>query len=342
MKPFVIAEQNIQAGERKRVNLFVARLYDATEMSIPVEIIRGKNDGPTLFISGAIHGNEINGVEIVRLVSQQKELADLYGTLILIPIVNIFGFNNKTRYLPDNRDLNRCFPGFEGGSLASRMAHQFHTEILTKCDFGIDLHTGGNHRYNLPQIRTEIANPKNLELAKSFDVSAIINSSVRDGSLRQAAADLGIPCLLYEGGEALRFNPEAIQIGVRGIFSFMKAIGMLDSVEEQMQKTREQYVAKSSYWLRAPTSGILHTRRRVGEFVKEFDLLATITDPFGERLSEVVASRDGVIIGMTTLPLVTNGDATFHIGVSDGSVPADVIEFSHELSGNDVFDPLIE
>jgi uncharacterized protein len=341
MKYFEIAKQQVKAGERKRINLFVARLYDATEMSLPLEIIRGKEDGPTLFISGAIHGNEINGVEIIRLISQQKEITSIKGTLILIPIVNVFGFNNKTRYLPDNRDLNRCFPGIESGSMASRLAHQFSSEILSRCDYGIDLHTGANHRYNLPQIRTEIANPRNLELAKSFDVAAIVNSSLRDGSLREAASDRGIPLLLYEGGEALRFNTEAIQIGVRGILSFMKEIGMLDNSSIECIHS-EPFIAKSSYWLRAPTSGILHTRKKVGDVVKEFDLLATITDPFGERLSEVIATKAGVIIGMSVLPLVTNGDATFHIGVNDSSVIPEMAEFTNEGYGNDIFDPLIE
>lgn len=343
MKSFEIAGQQIAPGERKKINLFVARLYDATEVSLPVEVIRGKKDGPTLFISGAIHGNEINGVEIIRLVSQQESLEKLAGTLILIPIVNVFGFNNKTRYLPDNRDLNRCFPGIESGSLGSKLAYQFQEEIVKKCDYGIDLHTGANHRYNFPQIRTDIDNPKNLELAKSFDVGVILNSSLRDGSLRQAASDLGIPCLLYEGGEALRFNNEAIQIGVRGIFSFMKSIDMLSDADSDYEIIHsDPFIATSSYWLRAPSSGILHTQKKIGDVVKEFDLVATITDPFGERLGEIVALRPGIIIGMTVLPLVTNGDATFHIGISDSAEPAEVAEFSNEVYGNDVFDPLIE
>ena len=205
LENLVIDGQTIKPGERKKIFLRIAALYDYTDISIPIEVIRGKVDGPILFISAAIHGDEINGVEIVKRVLKRVSIDKLKGTLIAIPIVNVFGFNNLSRYLPDRRDLNRSFPGQKNGSLASRLASIFMKEIVHKCTHGIDLHTGAVHRTNLPQIRACLDDAATKTLAKSFGVPVVIDSTLRDGSLREAARRKGIPMLLFEGGEALRF-----------------------------------------------------------------------------------------------------------------------------------------
>lgn len=318
---FIIDGHSIPLGTRKQISLEVAKLYDFTGMSVPVEVVRGKQEGPTLFISAAIHGDEINGVDIVKRLLHHKLLAKMRGTLIAVPIVNVFGFNTKSRYLPDRRDLNRCFPGDENGSLASQLAHIFMEEVVKQSNYGIDLHTGAIHRSNLPQIRGSMDDPETLRLAKAFGVPMMINSNVRDGSLREAAQNLNIPTLLFEGGEALRFNPEVIQKGIHGILAVMEAIGMLPAGSAK-QPRGESMLARSSYWMRAPHSGILIATRQLGEKVQKQELLGIITDPFGHHRFEVRAKHAGIIIGMTMLPLVNEGDACFHIatmGEADSS-----------------------
>ncbi len=326
----IIGGVSIAPGERRRLELPVAKLFDYTEMSIPVEVVRGKNNGPTLFVSAAIHGDEINGTEIIRrLLTRRRQLSGLRGTLIAVPVVNIFGFNNNTRYLPDRRDLNRSFPGSKTGSLAAQMASIFMREIVNKSTHGIDLHTGGGHRANLPQIRACIDDEETNRLAHAFNVPVIINSSLRDGSLRQAASDKGIPTLLYEGGEALRYDERVIRIGLQGIQSVMVSIGMLEGERFSMRRARKEvFTARSSYWVRAPNSGSLRARKHLGNLVVDDELLGVITDVFGNRKREVRARKSGVIVGMTMLPLVNNGDALFHIATFDD--PA-VVEERFEL-----------
>lgn len=320
--PISIAGELIAAGERKRIDVAVATLFDRTEMTIPVEIVRGKEDGPTLFVSAAIHGDEINGVEVIKRLLAQRCVSTrrLKGTLIGVPIVNVFGFNRNSRYLPDRRDLNRCFPGSAKGSLAGQIANTFMTEIVEKATHGIDLHTGAIHRTNLPQIRASLDNEETSRLAYSFGVPVIINSNVRDGSLRQAAAEKGIPMLLFEGGEALRYEEKVIQSALMGVLSTMESIGMLTPrAVKKKTKQSKVFVARSSYWVRAPHSGSLRARRRCGDRVKKDDVLGEISDPYGRDKVKVYATRTGIIIGMTMLPLVNNGDALFHIATFEDS-----------------------
>ncbi|MDH3347993.1 MAG: succinylglutamate desuccinylase/aspartoacylase family protein, partial [Desulfobulbaceae bacterium] len=225
--PFTIGEAVIQPGQRQTVDLPIARLYTHTAMDMPVHVIHGKKEGPTLFVSAAIHGDEINGVEIVRRLLKLKLTNNIRGTLIAIPIVNVYGFINRSRYLPDRRDLNRSFPGNNKGSLASHLAKVFMTEVVRKCSHGIDIHTGSNHRTNLPQIRVTLGNSETEQLAQAFGAPVILDSRLRDNSLRATVTDLGIPMLLYEGGEGLRFNESAIRVGLKGILAVMREIGML-------------------------------------------------------------------------------------------------------------------
>ena len=309
---FKISKEKVRRGERKIIKLESAGLYDYTKLSIPVEVIRGKSKGPVLFISAAIHGDEINGTEIIRRLSQKRSLKNLKGTLILIPIVNIFGFNNKSRYLPDRKDLNRSFPGSPRGSLAGRVAHQFMKEIVSKCSHGIDLHTGAIHRYNLPQIRAAFDDKATEKLAESFGAPVMINSKLRDGSLREAARKKNVKMLLFEGGQALRFEENIIRLGVKGCLSVMKEIGML-SVKQPNHEKRKVFHAQSSSWVRAPKSGTFVSKVSVGDYVSEGDTVAIVSDPFGTEESEVYSHMEGIVIGTSQLPLVNQGDAMYHV-----------------------------
>lgn len=308
----VIAGEKIRRGERRQLSVTVAKLYDFTDMKMPVVVQRGEEDGPVLFVSAAIHGDEINGVDIVRRLLKDRRLANIKGTLIAIPIVNVFGFNDKSRYLPDRRDLNRAFPGEEHGSLASQIAYIFRTEIVAHATHGIDLHTGAIHRTNLPQIRVDFSLPENLELARAFGAPVILNASPRDGSLRELQGEKKMPMLLYEAGTALRFNTRASKMGVAGILRVMKAIGMLDTLAEE-SNVADPFIAKSSHWVRAPISGIFITSKALGNIIERGDKLGIITNPFGDHEYAIYAPHAGIIIGHTILPLANEGDALYHI-----------------------------
>lgn len=308
---FKIGGTSIIRGERKKIQLAVSHLYDGTDLSIPVEVIRGKEDGPTLFISAAVHGDEINGTEIISRILKNRSLKKMKGTLITVPVVNVFGFNMLSRYLPDRRDLNRSFPGSKNGSLASRLANIFMNEIVKKSTHGIDLHTGAIHRTNLPQIRACLRSAETKRLAFDFGVPVILNSSIRDGSLREAARRKKIPMLLFEGGEALRFNDKVIEIGVNGCLSVMQSIGMLP--KKKHGKRKEVFVSGGSQWLRAPVSGLVRTLKNLGTRIKEGDSLGVITDQFGKARGEIIAPFEGIIIGQLKLPLVNSGDALYHV-----------------------------
>ncbi len=301
----------IKKGERKKIHLAVSHLYDGTDLSIPVEVIRGKDDGPTLFISAAIHGDEINGTEIISRILKSRALKKMKGTLIAVPVVNVFGFNMLSRYLPDRRDLNRSFPGSKNGSLASRLANIFMNEIVKNSTHGIDLHTGAIHRTNLPQIRACISNAETKQLAFEFGVPVILNSNIRDGSLREAARRKNIPMLLFEGGEALRFNEKVIDIGVHGCLSVMQSIGML--TKKKKAERKEVFVSWESQWLRSPSSGLVRTLKNLGTRIKEGESLGVITDQFGKSRGEIIAPFEGIIVGQLKLPLVNTGDALYHI-----------------------------
>ncbi|MGA0200044.1 MAG: M14 family metallopeptidase, partial [Prochlorotrichaceae cyanobacterium] len=226
--PLKIGGKTILPGSQCSFELPVAKLPTQTQLSLPVSVIHGRRPGPCLWLSAAIHGDEINGVEIIRQVLSQVFPKTLRGTLIAVPIVNVFGFIDQSRYLPDRRDLNRCFPGSPRGSLASRLAHLFMKEIVSHCTHGIDLHTASHHRANLPQIRANLHHPETRRCALAFAAPALMHTALRDGSLRQAAARREIPTLLYEGGEALRFEPDVIHRGTQGILRVMQALSMED------------------------------------------------------------------------------------------------------------------
>ena len=315
----IIGGTIIQRGDRKVVDIPVAPMYTHDDLSISVQVVRGKLPGPTLFISAAIHGDEINGVEIIRRLLQSKVLENLRGTLLAIPIVNVYGFLNHTRYLPDGRDLNRSFPGSEKGSLTGRVAHTFVQEIVNKCTHGIDLHTGARHRSNFPQIRADLSNPETRLMTEAFGVPVALDAKLRDGSLRGCAAESGVPLILYEAGEALRFEELYIRAGVKGIINVMRHIGMLRK-SHRKKPLAHPIISYKTSWVRAPESGILRTLVPLGDKVTKGQTLAMVADPLGSAETAITAPDDGMVIGRTNLPLVYEGDATFHIAQYGHSV----------------------
>ena len=321
-------------AERAYVDLPVADLYTHTSLNMPVQVINGKRAGPTLFVSAALHGDELNGVEIIRRLFRLKALKSLRGCLIAVPVVNVHGFLNQSRYLPDRRDLNRSFPGSATGSVAARLAYTFSKEIIEKCDFGIDIHTGAQHRSNLPQIRGNLDDKRTLDLARRFGVPVLINAKVRDGSLRGYAAENGIPTLLYETGEALRFDEVGIRAGLRGITSVMRYLEMLPPRITKTPRV-EPLQATSTSWVRAPGSGIVRTTCRLGQRVERDGMLAIISDPFGDVEFAVLSPYSGIVIGKSNLPLAHEGDALFHIARFDSiALAQDTVEEFEEHIGS--------
>jgi len=324
MQPLLIAGHEILPGETKQIEIPMVRLYTDTTMSIPVYVKRGKRKGPTLFLSAAIHGDELNGIEIISRIINSKAIAKLKGTLIAVPMVNVYGVLNQSRYLPDRRDLNRSFPGSKKGSLAARMANTFLNEIVAKADYGIDFHTGAIHRSNLPQIRANLDDEETLELAKAFGIPVLLNANLRDGSLRQSAADVDTKVLLYEAGEALRFDELAIRAGVKGAIKVMRHLGLLNKSSSRSKKVIEPFIARQSGWIRASESGLVNHHKQLGDYVAKGDVLATISDPYGAQLDEIKSHAEGIIIGKQNIPLVQEGEAMYHLAYF--KAPDDVVE----------------
>tara|TARA_R110002050_G_scaffold285601_1_gene435351 strand:+ start:769 stop:1815 length:1047 start_codon:yes stop_codon:yes gene_type:complete len=300
----------VPRGKEVKINLELPKLYN-TPTNLPIRVIRGKKAGPIVFISAAIHGDELNGIEIIRRIRKLNILKKLHGTIIFAPIVNVYGVMTLSRYLPDRRDLNRSFPGSGKGSIASRIAKIFFEEIVSKCDLGIDLHTASIHKSNLPQIRTNMDNEYTLKLARAFGAPVILHSELRDGSLRAEGEESGIPILLYEAGEALRFDETCIRIGVKGIINVLRENAMLPKVLRKGNKA--PITSRVSKWIRASESGMIRTIKALGEIVKENEVIAYIDEPLDDNSFEILAPFDGIIIGKSQIPLVQEGDAVFHI-----------------------------
>lgn len=327
--PFEIGGQSVLPGKRQTINLPMSLLSNHTPMTIPIHVIHGKKEGPSLFVSAAIHGDELNGVEIIRRVLKLARLSRLRGTLIAVPIVNVFGFIAHSRYLPDRRDLNRSFPGNSKGSLTSQLAQLFFKEVVSRCTHGIDLHIGAIHRTNLPQIRVNLDDPGMEQLAQAFSAPLVLHSNLRDGSLRLAATEMNIPTMLYEAGEALRFDELSIRIGVRGVVRVMEALGMLTASGHASPSV--SIISRSSYWIRAPTGGILRTDKPNGSQVSSGEKVGIIGDPFGETETTVQAGDSGILIGRSNLPVVNQGDGIFHVArVHDADTAEKVVEEFHE------------
>jgi predicted deacylase len=289
----------------------IARLVTGTKISLPIQVLHGRRDGPTVWVSAAVHGDEIAGVEIIRRVVGSIDARQLAGTLLTVPIVNAHGFLTGDRYLPDRRDLNRSFPGSATGSLAARVANLFMTEIVSRCEVGIDLHTGSDHRINLPHIRADLDDVRTRSLAEAFGTRLMLHAKVRDGSLRGAATEAGATVLLYEGGEAWRFDREAIEAGFRGVRRVLAELGMVDAADDPDHPVPVE--SRKSRWIRARRSGIALLDAALGDRVERGDELGVVHDSVGARLSRITSSTDGIVIGHIQHPLVNQGDAIVHI-----------------------------
>jgi predicted deacylase len=302
------------------VELALGRQVTGAPLSLPVLVLHGRHEGPTIWINAAIHGDEINGIEIIRRVLERLDVKTLRGTLVAIPIVNVPGFTTGDRYLPDRRDLNRSFPGSVRGSLAGRIANLLMRDVVSRCSVGIDLHTGSDHRTNLPQIRADLDDAHTLSLANAFGAPLMMHSSTRDGSLRQAATDAGATVLLFEAGEAWRFDESSIRTGVAGVLRVMAQLGMIDDDLDVPDIGGSPITTRRSRWARARRSGIALVWPTLGDVVSKGQKLGLIHNSFGERLAKITANTDGIVIGINLDPVVNQGDALIHIAeVSESS-----------------------
>lgn len=309
-EPFAIAGTKVGPGEYKETSLKVSEFYTATDVQVPVFIKRGLEDGPRLFVTAAVHGDEINGVQIVRdLVLDLKE-RPLRGMFVGIPVVNRFGFVTHDRYMPDRRDLNRSFPGNPEGSAARRYAHRLFIQILSRCTHGIDLHTAGYSRTNLAQVRADTSDAQVKRMARAFGTHVVLHHAGNRRTLRRACTDAGVPTVLFEAGETFRFQRDVVTAGKRGILNVMASLGM---IEETVRKPDWQVIVKASQWVRANRGGLLDVYVHPGDLVYEGDDIASITNPFGREVGTVVSPVTGLVVGTTTLPLVNPGNPICHV-----------------------------
>ena len=310
--PFDIAGGSVAPGTVRDLAIPVSQQVSGFSASLALRVIHGARPGPAVFVSGAVHGDEIVGTAIIQRLAGKLLPEELAGTVILAPAVNIYGFLQHSRYLPDRRDLNRSFPGSRKGSLAGQLAWTFLEHVISRCTLGIDIHTAAIHRYNLPQIRIASGDPYLVELAMAFGAPVIIESPLRDGSMRALAASRGTPMLLMEAGEALRFDRLSIDIGLSGVCRVLAHIGMIEA-DDGLTTVGIPARANKSSWVRAPRGGVTHRVRKSGDVVHKGDLLATVGGLFGEDAMEMVSPIAGIVIGHATLPVVNQGDALFHI-----------------------------
>lgn len=318
MKELNINGQVVRHGERKLIDLQVGVLTTHVPVTMRAWVIRGKTDGPTLMVTGCIHGDEINGTEIIRrLVNSPSLKRGFKGTLIAVPIVNVPAFSNRSRYLPDRRDLNRLFPGSPKGSLGGRLAYVLSSELLPHCDAVVDLHTGAVNRVNLPQVRVTAEDEKSLEIAQAFGSPVTLMAATREGTIRAACNAAGIPVILYESGEALRLDKSSIRFGKRGVLAVMRHMGMLPKRPAAAKKSaRHAVLCEKGYWERAQVGGIFTPLMALGKAVKKGDLLGFVADPLGDYEQEVIATQTGILIGRTNEGQADEGDALFHIALA--------------------------
>jgi predicted deacylase len=309
-----VGGQRVAPGSRIRVEIPVARFVTGERLSLPVEVLHGRHPGPRVWLSGAIHGDELDGVEIIREVLAELDPDRLSGAVLAVPVVNVFGFVAESRYLPDRRDLNRSFPGKAKGSMAARLAHLFMTEVVQRCDVGLDFHCGSDDRQNLPQIRVNEGEPEALRLARAFGAPLVLPNKAPKGSLRHAAAKVGVQTLVYEAGEARRFTDSAVEVGVAGTRRVLHELGMVEEAPEPAGSVQE---ARDTQWVRAPRSGICRIEAPLGAEVRKGERLGGVFELLGEKATRIRAGTDGVVIGRRVNPLVHKGEAVVHLARLD-------------------------
>jgi predicted deacylase len=311
-KPITIFNETILPGESKTINMQIGKLHTMTDLHIPIIVERSKKEGPVVLLSAGLHGDEINGTEIVRELIVQKINKPICGTIICIPVINIFGFVNQTREFPDGRDLNRVFPGHKTGSLASQFAFHILTEIIPHLDYAIDFHAGGARRFNAPQIRIVPNNEELKILSDVFGAPFTLYSNNISGTFRSSCDKMGVNMLLFEGGKSVDINNEITKEGVEGTKRFLTHLKMLQPKHQVSEAHHTIYIEKSD-WIRANFSGLFHGLKTIGSFVEKGELIATISDPFGEVSHKLKAPHTGYLINVNDAPVVYQGDAVFHI-----------------------------
>jgi len=300
----------VNPGESQEILLKIGEFYTAQPVNIPVIVVRGVEEGPRVFLTAAIHGDELNGVEIVRTIMIELDPARLKGTVFCTPVLNRWGFLNHSRYLPGRRDLNRYFPGDPQGNLAHRVAHKIFTEIVQRAQFGIDMHTAGVGRTNLAHIRGDLGNDDIRRMAKAFGTEIIMDQPASGGTLRAAATRAGIPTIILEAGETFRFQRSMVARGVAGVRNVLADLGM---ISHKGKEPRFQVIVKVAEWIRAERGGILDIRVRPGDLLYEGSDVGTVSTPFGREVTSLKSPLTGLVIGITTIPLVQPGDAICHI-----------------------------
>ncbi len=310
-KTITINGIHVAPGQNKLLQIEIARLPTGTLIDIPVHVFNSKNPGPTLLLQAGLHGDEINGVETLRRMLENNDFKLKKGAVIVVPILNIFGFIHFSRDVPDGKDVNRSFPGRKTGSLASRIAYHYTSEILPQIDFGIDLHTGGAQRHNFPQMRYTNGDELSKKLAISFNAPFAFPSNLIAGSFRKAAFTMEKPIAVYEAGESMRFDEAAISIGVQGIKNVLRGFEM---ITKSTSKIKESVTLNQRRWLRAPRAGMFIPGIKNGSPISKGQVLGTVTDTFAKKQKKIKAPFDGYVICINHQAVINQGDALFHVG----------------------------
>ncbi|MBC3538917.1 succinylglutamate desuccinylase/aspartoacylase family protein [Rufibacter sediminis] len=311
MAEMIINDIPIYAGDRKLIRLNISRLPSGTEINIPIHVFRAQEPGPVLLLMAGMHGDEVNGVEMIRRMIRRDLLRPLCGTVLAIPILNIYGFLNFSREVPDGKDVNRSFPGNAKGSLASRVAARFTKEILPLVDYGIDFHTGGRSKSNFPQIRCRLEDGESDTLARAFGAPFVLNSNYRPGSLRKEASNLGKTIIVYETGESLRLDEPGIILGLEGTRRVMHHLGM---AADSVPASQPSIICQSTTWIRAPRAGLFRSFVRNGQQVNRGQQVGAVSDPYGYATHPITSHVSGHVVGLNNMPVVNQGDAILHIG----------------------------
>lgn len=314
MKQVIIGKQEIQPGEFREININIARLPSHTLIDTPVYVSRSMKDGPVLALIAGMHGDELNGMEVVRRILDRGLHKVARGTVVCMPVINVYGFLNYSREVPDGKDVNRSFPGRKTGSLASRVAYYLMHDVIPFIDYGIDFHTGGAMRSNYPQVRAVLRDEGNLELASAFCAPFTIDAPFRPSSLRREASRKGKKIIVYEGGESLRFDAQAIEEGVAGTLRLMKHLNMIDDAPEPKEENR---IIWNTSWIRAKHAGLFQPNIQCGQLVHRGEWVGTITDPFGEFREEIKATQTGYVVTLNNGPVINAGDALIHLGMDN-------------------------
>jgi predicted deacylase len=313
-KTITIGGESVAPGKSRFVKIIIDRLPTGTLIDIPVYVFNSKNPGPVVLVQAGLHGDEVNGVEIVRRMLSDGSFKVNAGTVIAVPILNIFGFIHYSRDVPDGKDVNRSFPGTKTGSMASRIAYHYFNEIIPQVDFAIDLHTGGGQRDNYPQIRYTKDDLKSEDLAKMFNAPLTFSSKLIKGSFRNAAFRISKPVIVFEAGESMRFNEFSIQQGVSGILRVFKSLGMIKGLATHNEIPGPSIELERRRWLRAPTAGIFVSKITNGDKVEKGDLLGLVSDTYAKKTKQIKSPFDGYVICLNHQAVVNQGDALVHIG----------------------------